>query len=202
MATGIFKYKDGKKVQLTNKEVKAYIMKVNNLTPEQYKKQYDIFKNKLRAFENFERRQVNIKQQSPVKILYLQAKAKARARAKGEDYIPSIKMQRIQNFSSVSSGKAGQKLLQNEKYLERVNAEYEQATLKQFSGFLEDNPQAKEIYNSITDPVMREKALTDYANKVHAKIDEQNKVESADGTIAGERVGSDTEVDFDISEYM
>ena len=41
------------KVYLTNREVKAYIMKTNNWTASQYQKQYDIFKNKLRAYESY-----------------------------------------------------------------------------------------------------------------------------------------------------
>ena len=43
------KQKDGsyKKVQLTSKEVKAYIMKANGWTADEYRKKYDIFKNIL-----------------------------------------------------------------------------------------------------------------------------------------------------------
>ncbi|MCQ2382743.1 MAG: hypothetical protein MJ060_02790 [Clostridia bacterium] len=202
MGTGIFKFQNGKKVELTNRQVKAYIMKVNGLTAEQYKKKYDIFKNKLRAYETFESRKVNIKKQSPVQILYKQAKAIASAKAKGEKYTPSIKLQRIQQFQSVSSGKAGKRLLQKESYIEKVNAQYTEKTRAQFKGFIRDNPKAQEIFDKITDPVQREKALADYANKLNAKIDEQDKVKSPDTIIAGERIGSDTEIDFDIEAYL
>ena len=39
------------KVKMTSSEVKSYIMRVNNWTSEQYRKQYDLTKNKLRAYQ-------------------------------------------------------------------------------------------------------------------------------------------------------
>lgn len=202
MGTGIFKIQNGKKVELTNRQVKAYIMKVNGLTSSEYKKKYDIFKNKLRAYEAFEGRQRTIKKQSPVQILYKQAKAISRARASGEKYKPSIKLQRIRQFQSVSSGKAGKALLQKESYIEKVNAQYTEKTRAQFDGFLKNNAKAQEIFDKIKDPVKREKALADYANKLNAKIDEQGKVQTPDTIIAGERIGSDSEIDFDLEAYL
>lgn len=209
MGSGIYKKVTikGEKVdkELTNREVKAYIMKVNGWTSQQYDKQYDIFKNKLRAFENYERIHAgSTTRQSPAQVLYKEAKAKVR---EGADYTPSIKMQRIRSFTSVSSGKAGQKALQGKRYQERRTALYMEATNKQFKGFLENNDKANELAKQITDPVKREKFLADYANKVHAQIaekeEEAKKQRNGEGIPYDSEVfGSDDPVDIDISAYL
>lgn len=200
MAKTFYKYVGGKRVVMTNREVKAYIMKQNGWTSTQYKKQYDIFKNKLRSYENYERasgRQVTT--QSPVEVLFKEAKAKARD---GVNYTPSIKMQRIRSFTSVSSGKAGQRALQGRLYRQRRASTYEDATYKQFKGLIQSNKQAQAIYNTIKDPVMREKALSDFANKLHAKINEQDEVVESEAIPFGETYGSDEQIDFDIEDYL
>lgn len=211
MGSGIYKKVTikGQKVdkELSNREVKAYIMKVNGWTSQQYDKQYDIFKNKLRAYENYERMHTgSTTRQSPAQVLYKEARSKER---EGADYSPSIKMQRIRRFTSVSSGKAGQKALLGKRYQARRNAIYEEATNMQFSGFLAKNQKAQELASQIKDPVKREKFLADYANKVHERIAEKVKEAKSqkDGTavtapFSGEVYGSDDPVDIDISAYL
>jgi len=197
----LFKTVKGQRVQMTSREVKAYIMKVNNWTAEQYKKQYDIFKNKLRAFEAYEASTgAKVTQQSAVELLYKEARSKA---SYGSNYTPSIKMQRIRSFTSVSSGKAGQKALQSTKYRERRAKAYGDATFKQFEGLIRSNQTASNIYYNIKDPVKREKALTDFANQMHAKIDAQGRATANEAIPSGETIGSDTaDITFDISKYL
>lgn len=200
MGSGLYKMVKGQRVEMTSREVKAYIMKQNGWTSSQYDKQYDIFKNKLRAYENYERAHgVTSKRQSPTQLLYKEAKAKAR---EGANYTPSIKMRRIKSFTSVSSGKAGQKALQGQRYQARRAQLYEEATSKQFKGLIDNNPTAKEIAKRIKDPVKREQALADYANKIHAKIDEEGKAQENEAIPFGETIGSDDQVDFDIEAYL
>lgn len=205
MGSGIYKTKNGQRVEMSSKEVKAYIMKQNGWTSDEYNKKYDIFKNKLRAYENYERAHGSTAQrQSPAQLLYKEAKAKAR---EGADYEPSFKMKRIRSFTSVSSGKAGQKALQGKRYTQRRTALYEDTTNKRFKGFIEHNAKAQEIAKAIKDPVKREKALADYANKVNEKIAEyekEAKAQAEQGGVPADRevFGSDDAVDFDISEYL
>ena len=201
MATGIYKQvKDGR-VELSTREVKQYVMKVNGWTSDEYNKKYDIFKNKLRAYENYERAHGVVKQrQSPMQLLYKEAKAKVRD---GRDYKPSIKMQRIKSFTSVSSGKAGQRALQGQRYVARRARLYEEATTKQFKGLIESNAKAKEIAEAIDDPVKREEALRAYADAINAKIDEQDEVTENEAIpVSSETIGSDTSIDFDYSDYL
>ena len=195
-----YKMVKGQRVKMTNKEVKAYIMKQNKWTSDQYNKQYDILRNKLRSYEAYEKASGrDIKAQSVQGLLFKEAKAKKRL---GSEYKPSIKMQRIRQFTSVSSGKKGQKSLQGKKYMERRAATYEDATYKQFKGLIENNPQAKLIYDSIKNPSKREEALSDFANKLKAKINEQDEVIETEAIPFGETYGSSDVIDFDIDDYL
>lgn len=185
----------------TPREVKAYIMKVNGWTADEYRKKYDIFKNKLKAYESFERsRGVKVEAQSPVELLYKQAKAKQR---EGSDYKPSQQMQRINEFSAVSITKGRQLAQSNERYQRKVEERYNAFIEKRFGGLIEKNAQAQEIAEKIKDPVKREKALADFADKLHARMDESKKTADDEAIPSGETAGSpDTQIDFDIEQYL
>ena len=201
MGSGIYKMVKGQRVEMSSREVKAYVMKQNGWTSQQYDKQYDIFKNKLRAYEKYERAHgAPLKRQSPAQVLFKEAKAKAR---EGANYTPSIQMQRIRQFTSVSSGKAGQRALQSERYNKRITAIYEQATNKAFEELIKINAKAREISEKITDAVKREQALKAYADLLHARMDEQGKVTDTEAIpYSSETIGSDYSVDFDIEAYL
>ena len=196
MATGIYKTVNGQKVELSAKQVKNFIMKVNNWTSEQYDKQRYIMKNKLRTYEAFTGEQ---QAQSPVKLMYFEARAKQR---QGADYTPSMKMQQIKGFQALGSAKAISKAQQSKKTTEKWQQKYNAYVNKRFGGLVENNATAKRIYEQITDPVKREKALTDFANSLHLKMDETLKVEQAQAIPFGETFGSSDEFDFDISQYQ
>lgn len=195
----IYKIVDGEQVALKASEVKNFIMKVNNWNADQYQKEYDIFKNKLRTLENFEG-VPKAERESPVELLYKQAKAKKRY---GADYQPSIKLQRILSTSAYSSSpKRQQQLLKNQSYIEKLQKRYRESTNKAFKGLLDKNPVAKEIDEKIKDPVQREKALINLADKLHARIDEAGVVTDLGGIPFGESVGSSDGIDFDLTPYL
>ena len=195
-----YKYQNGQRVKMTNRVVKAYIMKINGWTTEQYNKQYDILRNKVRSYEAYERASGRTTQaQSVQSLLFKEAKAKKRM---GAEYTPSIKMQRIKSFTSVSSGKAGQKALTGKRYRQKRAKTYEDATYKHFKGLINSNKQARYIYESISDPVKREEAMTAYANQLGAKINEQDEVNENEAIPFGETFGSNDEIDFDIDSYL
>lgn len=192
----IYKTKGGVSVKLSNREVKQTIMKAHGWTNEQYRKQYDLFKNKLRAFESFEKAHgKEVKAQSPQELLYRQSKAMLR---EGSEYKPSSTMQRIQAFSAVSITK-GRKLAQDldSVYTKRREEAYAAVTAKAFDGLIRDVPKAQEIVNSIEDPVKREEALKALADHIHAAQTPSGEV------FAGETFGSDTAgEDFDYSQWL
>lgn len=199
-STGIYQTVNGQQVELNARQVKNFIMKVNGWTSEQYRKQYDIFKNKVRAYEGYQRAKgQKVQTQSVAGLLYKEARAKKR---EGANYKPSIKMQRIRSFTSISSGKALQKALKSQRYLKAREETYEQGTLKQFKGLIDANPQAKQIYDAISNPVKREQALTDYANALGLKINEAEEVQAESAIPFGETMGSSDAIDFDLNDYL
>lgn len=177
-------------------EVKETIMKANNWTEDQYKKQFYLFRNKLKAYENYRKaRGADVKEQSPLEVLYRQAKTKIR---EGENYEPSLEMKRIQSFSAVSITK-GRTLAQdlNNAYSRKRDAQFAATTEAAFKGFIEKTPKAQEIMEKIKDPVTREEALKDLAEHVHAKQLPNGEVAS------GEAVGSDNAADdYDVDQWL
>lgn len=171
-------------------------MAANEWTEDQYRKQYDIFKNKLRAYEAYRRAHgAEVETQSPQEVLYRAAKAKKR---EGEAYTPSLEMQRIQSFSAVSITK-GRMLAEDleSEYSKRRGETFENITKRAFSGFIYNVPMAQEIIENIEDPVKREEALKALAAHIHAKQKPSGEV------FAGETYGSDEAgEDFDYSEWL
>lgn len=184
----------GKKV--TAKEKKAAIMSANNWTAEQYRKQYDIFKNKLRAYESFRKAHgAEVTPQSPQDLLYRQAKAIKR---EGAAYEPSLEMKRIQSFSAVSITK-GRQLAEDleSEYTRRRGATFAATTAQAFAGFIRSVDKAQEIVDMIDDPVKQEEALKALAEHVHAKQRPSGEI------FGGETYGSDDAAeDFDYSEWL
>jgi len=200
-----YQWKNGKKVAMTSKEVKQYIMKQNNWTAETYRKQYDIFKNKLNAYESYQRsRGVSVEHQSTTALLFKEAKSK---QFYGEDYKPSMKMQQIKSFSAYSITK-GRQLAQGEsasakRYQAKETAKYDAYIQQRFGGFIESNPTAQKIDEMIKDPVKKEKALSELADKLNAKITDDEVKEAGEAIpVSTEHYGSSDEIDFDISDYL
>lgn len=203
------KYEGGKKiadeyvrVKLKPSEIKQTIMRANDWNEDQYRKQYDLFKNKLRAYESYvaARKGLSIEeqkqaQQSPLELLYKNAKAKERY---GSEYEPSIAFQRVQEFSPVSITK-GRKLARQEGSTFNIQSakKFSRATNKAFREFIEQVPKAKEIDEKISDPVRKEEALAALAKHIHAK-------QRPNGApVSSEAVGSDVAgEDFYIEQWL
>ena len=186
--------------RVTTSEAKAYIMKVNQWNEDQYNKQRYLLKNKLRAYESFKRRgDASVVPQSPVELLYKTAKAKER---QGASYHPSIEMRRIQAFTSIGSEKALRKAESGKRYLSSAGKRFETYTGLAFQRFIEINPVAAKIFVEVKDPVKREQALKELADKLHAKQKEDGRVEESSAIPIGEVTGSDEFTDFDYSKYL
>lgn len=202
------------KVNLTRSQVKQEIMKANKWTAEQYRKQYDIFKNKLRAYESYQEAQgIEAPKESVVDLLFAQAKAK---RLYGKKYKPSMKMQQIQRFKAYSITQGRERAKSNKRYALQERAKYGAYVSNRFGfndGLVAKNAGAKKIYDKFIEDakeknkpinwVKLEKALADYADAMHAKEDDDGKKVDADGIHYGEVQGSpDVSVDFDIESYL
>lgn len=71
--------------------------------------------------------------------------------------------------------------------MEARTQEYEATTMKYFKDFIKKNDGAQKIFQSIDDPVKREKALAEYANFLKEK-------QKADGSVDGEAIAEESEV--------
>ena len=214
MPTKIYTWKKNKsgdmeKRFLTTREVKAYIMKQNNWTADQYQKQYDIFKNKLRAYESYKQAQgAKVDKQSVSEVLYKEARAK---QLYGPNYKPSQKLQQIKGFSAYSITK-GRKMAQQQGYKAKQAQKYGTYINSRFGGLLEHNTGAKAIEQAFIEDAQKkgesvnyakmEEALTDYANKLGAKVNEDESVTIPNNLPSGEVYGSDEQIDFDVNDYL
>lgn len=198
--TGIYKVQGGKRVELTPSQVKNYILKINNWDEDTYNKERFKLKNKLRSYEAFQAKSgMKVEAQSPVQLLYKEAKAKQQYK---DSYQPSFKIQQIKGFTSYGSKKAIAKAYGSERVIEKQKEKYIKYVDERFKGFIANNEVAQKIYKEIKDPVKREKALADYANKVHAVIEERETERKAQAIPIGESYGSDISIDFDIKDYI
>ena len=141
MAEQIYQTRNGVRVALTAQQIKAYVMKERGWTSDQYSKEYDKLRNRLRAYEAFQRQSgVSVEAQSPASILYFESRARKR---EGAEYQPSLELQRIKSFSAISSGKALGRALEHRS--ETFARKYAETTNKVFAGFIAANPTAAEI---------------------------------------------------------
>lgn len=183
--------------KVSARQKKAVIMAANDWTEDQYRKQYDLFKNKLRAYESYKAAHLGeeIETQSPQELLYKAAKAKQKY---GEEYEPSLQMKRIQAFSAVSitQGRKLAKDLESE-YSRRRGETFAKTTQEAFKEMINNVSMAAEIDDMIEDPVKKEEALKALAEHIKAKQAPSGEV------FAGETYGSDEAgYDFDYSEWL
>ena len=198
MAKQIYQTRNGVRVALTAREIKSYVMKERGWTSDQYNKEYDKLRNRLRAYEAFQRQSgVSVEAQSPASILYFESRPRPH---EGAEYQSSLELQRIKSFPSISSGKALGRAL--ERRSETFARRYTETTNKVFAGLIAANPTAAEIAERVTDPVKRERALIDLATKLHAKQDAAGRVQASSAIPFGQAVGSDEAIDFDIESYL
>lgn len=189
----IYKVVKGKKVEMTATEVKSKIKELKGWNDTQYKRQYNILRNRLRNYERFVRESGGTpEKQSVQQLLYFESK-----RENVAGYTPSIKMQTIKKFSAQSTSK---KITKGVK--EKMTKVYEGATNQRFAGLIRENAKAREIANAISDPVKRERALSEYANTLHLKMKQSGIAESKSAIPYGQKIGSTESIDFDYSAYL
>ena len=195
------KYTNGEATPLSPKAVKAYVMKVRGWTSEQYVKERDILKNKLRAYESLTRAQGgSVETQSPSTLLYKQARAMKKY---GADYKPTAQLKAIQATPAYSISK-GRKVAKNPEStgFKRFNARIEKQVKSDFGTFISQHPQAQAIVAKYTgNGVKLKEALKAYAAQV--KVASKNGVPSGEATpeAFGEVAGSPDKVEFDYEAF-
>lgn len=131
--------------KVTTREMKQTIMKANRWTEEEYRKKYDIFKNKLRFYENIQRsRGKSVETQSPQEVLYKSARSKLRY---GEDYDPSRELREIESLTahSITKGRKIAAATSSESYKRAVS----KIVNIRFAGFVDYYKRAQDIVNGV-----------------------------------------------------
>lgn len=196
----IFVKKGGEDVKLSARQIKQQTMKLRGWDEREYQRQYDLFKNRLRAYESFKGASLGEEpeRQSPSELLYKEAKA---MKAHGAEYEPSAKMKQIQSFPAVSITKGKRGAIETSSaYYQKRTAQYEAGVQKAFGQFIAKVGKASEIDETIENPVKKEKALSALADYIH----KQQKATGDGGAFkSGEAFGSDPlGEDFDYSEWL
>lgn len=186
--------KDGEPTQVTisSREMKSTIAKAYGISLEAVDKKYYLFRNRLRAYESFKRASgVDVTPQSPLNLMYKQAKAMLRH---GADYKPSNEFEAINSFSAVSITK-GERLAKetNSRYYKKHQAEIGSLALAHFDKFISAHTSAKELVKAYKEGkitgVQLQASLVQMAKDVKAR---QKELRQKGGGFAGGQVGSDT----------
>lgn len=189
----IFKVVKGKKVEMSASEVKSKIMQMKGWSELEYKRQYNLLRNRTRNYEKFSRESGGKEEHQNIQhMIYFEAK-----REKQKDYTPSIKMQMIKSFSAQSTSKSF-----SPRTRAKMENAYENAVNRRFAGLISKNEKAREIAEKITNPVARDRALADFANTLHLKMKKSGEAESKSAIPYGQKIGSTESFDFDYSAYL
>lgn len=179
--------------RLSNKAVKEEIKQIRGWSETRYQKELKQVKKGLQRYTGNQKK-------TPQEFLYTESKARKHY---GESYTPSAYVQDIRRLAKLRkpTTRAGKRSILSIKGQIRIRTL--RTTAERFKGLIRENEKAKEIFNKIKDPFKQQKALTDYANKLHAEIDRQGRViQNRAIPISEQSYGSDTSIDFDINNYL
>ena len=202
--SGIFKTVNGETVELSASQVKAEVMQIRGWTARQYEKEYDKIRNRIRAYEGFERSMgEKVTPESPAAFLYKESRAMQRH---GAAYVPSARSAAIRQTTSISSGKALETLLTGKTKAAKKarGAFYRRAAqgVERFSGLIAKNPTAARMAKEIKNPAKLLSALKAFAEKMHIKIDETGRAQDSAAIPFGMSFGSTEELAFDYSAWL
>lgn len=189
MATGIFRWKSGKKVELTAQQVKNEVMRLRGWSEQEYTRQRKIAQKQIQSYNIYaERAGGEAYEKTPTQLLYSEARAREFWQ---EQYRASSKIAQIRLMAKTSSKKRG------EKAFTKAEKDVSPIIESRFAGLIAKNEGARKIAESITDPLKREKALSDYADKMHLKIDAKSGE-----AVPTESFGSEVSMDDVASELI
>lgn len=202
--SGIFKTVNGETVELSASQVKAEVMQIRGWTARQYEKEYDKIRNRIRAYEGFERSMgEKVTPESPAAFLYKESRAMQRH---GAAYVPSARTAAIRQTTSISSGKALETLLTGKTKAAKKarGAFYRRAAqgVERFSGLIAKNPTAARMAKEIKNPAKLLSALKAFATQMHIKIDETGRAQDSAAIPFGMSFGSSEELAFDYSAWL
>lgn len=195
MSSGIFKTVKGQQIELSARDVKAEIIRIQGWTEAEYNARRKQLTKRINTF-NIGASAFGYQSESrtAVQILYSQSKAQQRY---GKNYTPSQRTQLIYSMSATSGMARGQKALESTKQ------KYGTFVTSRFAGLIANNDSAKKLYDALKDnPAKLEEALSKFANDMHAKFDMRRRASQNSAIpFSPESFGSD-EYYVDITSYL
>ena len=191
-------FKNGK--EITRNQAVQEISQLRNWSKARTQREIERLNYGLRKLRKLEgEREFN--KQSGLQLLYAITKSKKRY---GEEYRPSENVRFLYKILPKKRKRTGKKRQATRNIRKQTINLFKQRTQNQFNEFIKVNETAQEIVKKIKDPIKRDKALADLANKIKVKRNEQEIIERESIIpISNEIVGSDTtDIDFDIDDYL
>ena len=191
-------FKNGK--EITRNQAVQEIAQLRNWSKARTQKEIARLNYGLRKLRKLEGER-DFNKQSGLQLLYSITKSKKRY---GEEYRPSESVKLLNKILPKQQKRMGKKRQATRNIRKQTINSFKLRTQNQFKEFIKVNKKAQEIVEKIKDPVKRDKALADLANKIHAKRNEQERIERESIIpISNEIIGSDTiDIDFDIDDYL
>lgn len=163
MRTGIYRTEKGITRELTPSDVKRTIMRGFGVEKSEYKRFYNLFRNRYANYQKFVKSQTGqAPQQSTIEVLYRQAQSRIKH---GTDYVPSDTIRLIMQFSSTSTGRYKP---ESKESLKRANRIAKRG-IESFEQLIEVSPLAREIYEKSPNDFVALERLKKFADRLHKK---------------------------------
>ena len=163
MKTGIYRTKNGVTHELTPSDVKRTIMRGFGVEKNEYKRFYNLFRNRYVNYQKFVKGQTGqTPPQTTTEILYRQAQARIKY---GSDYKPSDTIDLISQFSSTSTGRYNPASKESLKLANRIA----KRGIESFKRLIDESPLAREIYEKSPNDFVAVERLKKFADRLHKK---------------------------------
>lgn len=163
MRTGIYRTEKGITRELTPSDVKRTIMRGFGIEKSEYKRFYNLFRNRYVNYQKFVKSQTGqTPPQTPTEILYRQAQARIKH---GTNYKPSDTIELISQFTSTSTGRYKSTSKESLKLANRIAKH----GIESFERLIDESPLAREIYEKAPNDFVALERLKKFADRLHKK---------------------------------
>lgn len=163
MRTGIYRTEKGITRELTPSDVKRTIMHGFGIEKSEYKRFYNLFRNRYVNYQKFYKDQTGeTPPQTTTEILYRQAQARIKF---GTDYKPSDTIDLISQFSSTSTGRYKATSKESLILANRIA----KRGIESFKPLIDESPLAHEIYEKSPNDFVAVHRLKIFAERLHKK---------------------------------
>ena len=163
MRTGIYRTEKGVTRELTPSDVKRTIMRGFGIEKSEYKRFYNLFRNRYVNYQKFYKDQTGYTPpQTATEILYRQAQARIKH---GSDYKPSDTIRLISQFTSTSTGRY--KSTSKESF--NLAMRFAKYGIESFKPLIDESPHAREIYEKSPNDFVAVHRLKIFADRLHKK---------------------------------